>query len=137
MSRGLLILLLLREAMNLMKRSLYRVLLSLVVMLLFVSYAFAAELTGSIWTNSPKSVLGVVYGYYCTAAQNRSSNGTNQYAFARSKKHGKIIASDRQYGNKRAVANSKLNKPTSGYGEYGEDHGSAKQSFGPGAYKGY
>lgn len=99
--------------------------------------ALAAEFTGRIWTGSPKSILGITYGYYCTAAQNKSSNGTNQWAHAWSKQNGAIIAEANATGTKSAVANSKLVKPTSGYGEYGEDYGYADQKFGAGAYLDY
>lgn len=120
-----------------MKRFFNRIFLCLVIMVVFLGSALAAGFTGDIWTNSPKRTLGIVYGYYCTAAQNTSSNGTNQYATAWSKKNGSIIASANATGNNRAVANSNLNKPTSGYGEYGEDYGESHMNFGPGAYSDY
>lgn len=107
------------------------------VMTAVIVSAFAAEFTGCIWTGSPKRKLGIVYGYYCTAAQNTSSNGTNQWAHAWSKKNGDIIAEANATGNNKAIAKSGLNKPTNGFGEYGEKYGYASLSFGPGAYHDY
>ena len=124
------------EVINLKRKSLIAV-LSIVLLLAVMTSALAAELTGSIWTNNPKRVLGIVYGYYCTAAQNRSPVGNERYALARSMKNGAIIASDRRYENQAAIANSGLTKPTSGYGEYGEAYGKASMIFGAGAYKDY
>lgn len=120
-----------------MKSRLFIALLSSALLLALIVSAFAAEFTGSIWTNSPKRTLGVVYGYYCTAAQNRSSGGKGKYAKAESYLNGAVLAKAETTGNSRAVANSGLRKPDSGKGEYGERAGKATQKFGSGAYKDY
>lgn len=120
-----------------MKKKLVCLAICTLVMTAVIISAFAAELNGRIWTGSPKRTLGIVYGYYCTAAQNKSSKGTNQWAYARSTKGGTVIARGEATGNDKAIADSGLDKPTGGYGEYGEDYGKAYQSFGAGAYLDY
>jgi len=95
--------------------------------------AFAASLTGKIWTNKP-AALGI--GYYCTAAQNTGAGSNGQYANAKSmNSSGTIIASASQTGNNQAVANSGATKPNSGYGEYGETGGKSYMNFSAGAYE--
>lgn len=111
--------------------------LCLVLISLLGTVAFAAQFKGNIWTNSPKRTLGIVYGYYCTAAVNESPNGTNQYAHSLSKLNGATVAESYAIDNEWAVANSGLTKPDSGYGEYGEDGGHADMYFGSGAYIDY
>lgn len=120
-----------------MKKKLVCLAICTLVMTAVIISAFAAELNGRIWTGSPKRTLGIVYGYYCTAAQNKSSKGTNQWAHALSMKDGAVIAEANATGNNKAVANSGLVKPARGRGEYGEDYGKAYQSFGAGAYLDY
>lgn len=107
------------------------------VMTAVIVSAFAAEFTGRIWTGSPKRTFGIVHGYYCTAAQNTSSNGTDQWARAWSRKNGVTLADITVYRNNKAIAKSGLNKPTNGFGEYGEKYGYASLSFGSGAYHDY
>ncbi len=109
----------------------------LLVIALIVSSSLAAAIEGSTWTGSPKRILGIVIGYYCTAAQNKSANGIDRKAYAKSKKNGKVIAEANATGNDKAIANSGFNKPTSGYGKYSEKDGFGEGTFSAGAYKDY
>ena len=107
------------------------------VIVLIVGSSPAAAIEGSTWTGSPKRILGIVFGYYCTAAQNKSANGIDRKASAYSKRNGEKIAEAKATGNDRAVANSGFLKPTKGRGEYSEKDGAGFGDFGPGAYKDY
>ena len=120
-----------------MKRKVCLVIVSLLIVGAVVSTSLAASVQGRCWTGSPSRILGIAYGYYCTAAQNQSSNGTNRKAYAKSMKNGSIIAEANTTGNNSAVANSGFNKPTSGYGEYSETGGEGHAYFNSGAYSDY
>lgn len=120
-----------------MRKKLVGLVICAVVMTTVIIGAIAAEFTGRIWTGHPKRIVGIVYGYYCTAAQNTSSNGTNQWARAWSSQNGVTLADVSAIGNEKAIAKSGLNRPTNGFGEYSEDYGYASLRFGPGAYPEY
>ena len=106
-----------------------------VMLVMTAGVSLAASFTGKIWTNKPVWVIGIRTGYYCTAAQNTSSNSVNPGALAYSRgSNGAELARGSKSNNSAAVANSGFNQPASGYGEYYEQGGKAYQNFVAGAY---
>jgi hypothetical protein len=117
-----------------MKKTLICMVISILLLLMLTSGALAvtAGFTGKIWTGKP-GLLGI--GYYCTAAQNTSSNSTNPFAYAKScNSSGGILAQDSVNSNGQAIANSGSTKPYSGFGEYGEVGGYSSANFKASAY---
>jgi hypothetical protein len=115
-----------------MRKKLVYTVISLLALIMLTFGALAAGFTGKIWTNKP-TLLGI--GYYCTAAQNTSTNGTNLAASAYSKNSsGAKIAADSATGNNKAVANSGSTRPHSGYGQYKETGAEAHAYFSSGAW---
>ena len=79
------------------------------------STAFAACISGSIWTNKP-GWFG--WGYYCTAAENKSTGVGDTWSKAKTFFNNTYTYS-RTAGTDRAVASSGSVKPKKGNGSYG------------------